>query len=91
MKTVEEYMKDPRIVDDPEIAAASDMIKEIYAIRLRIQDQTAGMTPDQLEKYHRKRREEADAECARLGFKLNYVDLSGQGKLQPREREVVGK
>jgi hypothetical protein len=91
MKTVQEYMNDPRIVNDPEMLEASDLIKEVHVIRLRLQDETASLTPDQIEEYRRKEREKTDADCARLGFKLNYVDFDGQGLLQPRDMDVVGK
>jgi hypothetical protein len=91
MKTVQEYMNDPRIVNDPEMLEATDLIKEIHAIRLRLQDETAALTPDQMKEYRRKEREKIDADCARLGFKLNYVNLDGQGLLQPGDMEVVGK
>jgi hypothetical protein len=47
MKTVQEYMNDPRILNDPEMMAAPKTIREIHAIRLQIQDQTAGMTPEE--------------------------------------------
>jgi hypothetical protein len=91
MKTVQEYMNDPRIVNDPEMLDATDLIKEVHAIRLRLQDETVGLTPDQMEKYQHMEREKIDADCARLGFKLNYVDLDGQGLLEPKKMEVVGK
>jgi hypothetical protein len=91
MKTVQEYMNDPRIVNDPEMLDATDLIKEIHAIRLRLQDETAAVTADQMDEYRRKEREKIDADCARLGFKLNYIDLDGQGLLQPGDMAVVGK
>ncbi|GHT89103.1 hypothetical protein FACS1894137_17890 [Spirochaetia bacterium] len=91
MKTVQDYLNDPRIVNDPELRGDTELIREVHAIRLKLQDETADLTPDQMREYRRMEREKIDADCARLGFKLNYVDLSGQGKLQPKEREVVGK
>ncbi|MDR0876832.1 MAG: hypothetical protein LBN21_02175 [Treponema sp.] len=91
MKTVQEYMNDPRIVNDPKMLDATDLIKEVHAIRLRLQDETAALTPDEMEEYRRLEREKIDTDCARLGFKLNYVDLDGQGLLQLRDMAVVGK
>lgn len=44
MKTVQEYLNDPRILNDPDMAEALEPIKEIHAIRLKIQDETANMT-----------------------------------------------
>jgi hypothetical protein len=91
MKTVQEYMNDPRIVDDPEIAEAPEFIKEIYAIRLRIQDKTAGMTKEQLKEYRREQRERVDADCARLGFTIPYADVDEHGLLKSREMEAVAR
>jgi hypothetical protein len=73
MKTVNEYMNDPRILNDREIMEASWCIREIHAIRLKIQDETRTMTPEELDDYYRKSRELVDAECARLGFKIQYL------------------
>jgi hypothetical protein len=44
MKTVQEYMTDPRLLNDPGFLAAPEEIREIHAIRLKHQDETAGMT-----------------------------------------------
>jgi hypothetical protein len=54
-KTVNDYMNDPRILNDREVMAAPRCIREIHAIRLKIQDQTAGMTPSERTKYYNKR------------------------------------
>jgi hypothetical protein len=63
MKTIQDYLNDPRMLNDPGMAAALDPVKEIHAARLMIQDETAGMglPPPQI------------------------VNLSGQGKLKPRQ------
>jgi len=37
MKTVQEYMNDPRMLNDPDMAKALEPIKELHAIRLMIQ------------------------------------------------------
>ena len=46
-KTVKDYMNDPRILDDLEMMAAPECIREIHAIRLKLQDETAAMTPEE--------------------------------------------
>jgi hypothetical protein len=84
MKTVQDYMNDPRIVNDPEMMDGPVFVRKVHAIRLKLQDETAGMTADQVKEYRRREREKIDADCARLGFKLNYVDLSGQGRVRPK-------
>ena len=82
MKTLEEYMTDPRLVNDPGMVNALAPIIRIQAIRLKIQDETAGMTVEERNALFKK---DADAHFARLGLPpLTYVDLSGQGKLKPR-------
>ena len=58
MKTVDDYMNDPRIVNDPAMAEALEPVKEIHAIRLKIQDETAGMTPAEISALFRKNAEE---------------------------------
>jgi hypothetical protein len=46
-KTVDDYLNDPRILEDPEMMAAPECIREIHAIRLKLQDETAGMTTEE--------------------------------------------
>ncbi|MFP3090405.1 hypothetical protein LQZ21_08775 [Treponema sp. TIM-1] len=75
-KTVKDYMNDPRILHDRGVMEAPRCIREIHAIRLKIQDETKTMTPEELADYYRKSRELVDAECARLGFKVQYVNSS---------------
>ncbi|GHV17733.1 hypothetical protein FACS189493_5880 [Spirochaetia bacterium] len=79
MKTVAEYMNDPRILNDPDMAEALEPIKEIHAIRLRTQDATARMTTAERVEYLNKK---AEAFLAPLGKTLCY-DLVGQGKIRP--------
>ncbi|MDR1955540.1 MAG: hypothetical protein LBQ30_01640 [Treponema sp.] len=75
-KTVAEYLNDPRLLNDREIMTAPRCIRELHAIRLKIQDETGSMTPEELEAYYRRSRERVDTECARLGFKIQYVNSS---------------
>ena len=82
MKTLEEYMTDPRLINDPDMADTLEPIREIHAIRLKIQDETEGMTVEERNALFKKN---ADAHFARLGLPPpKYADLSGQGKLKPR-------
>ena len=79
MKTVQEYMNDPRMLNDPGMAGALEPVKEIHAIRLMIQDETAGMNAAEKAAYHKQG---AEALFASLGLPPpKYVNLSGQGKL----------
>jgi len=47
VKTVDDYLNDPRILEDAEMMKAPECIREIHAIRLKLQDETAGMTPEE--------------------------------------------
>jgi hypothetical protein len=38
MKTIQDYLNDPRILNDPCMAGALEPVKEIHAIRLKLQD-----------------------------------------------------
>jgi hypothetical protein len=51
MKTIQEYMNDPRILNDPDMAGALDPIREIHAIRLELQDETRDMTSEERAAY----------------------------------------
>lgn len=77
MKTVREYLNDPRILNDPDMAGAIESVKEIHAIRLKIQDEAANMTTT--ERINSLNREAEDF-LAPIGKSLCY-DLAGQGKL----------
>jgi hypothetical protein len=81
MKTVQDYMNDPRILNDPDMIGALEPIKKIHAIRLMSQDERAGMSPEEEIEYLNKR---AEAFLAPMGKTLCY-DLAGQGKLKPRQ------
>jgi hypothetical protein len=83
MKTVQDYLNDPRILNDPGLISAPEEIRTIHAIRLKQRDETAGMSFEEQTAFHRKR---ADAMFASLGLPPpEYVNLSGQGKLKPRQ------
>jgi len=43
MKTIQDYLADPRLLNDPAMAGALDPVKEIHAIRLMLLDETTGM------------------------------------------------
>jgi hypothetical protein len=82
MKTVQDYLNDPRITGDPGLMSGPEEIRIIHAIRLKQQDETAGMSFEEKAVFHRKK---TDAVFAGLGLPLpEYVNLSGQGKLQPK-------
>jgi hypothetical protein len=82
MKTVQEYMNDPRILSDPGMVGVLEPIREIHAIRLMSQDERAGMSPqEEIEHLN----SQAKAFLARLGLPQQLVNLSGQGKLKPRQ------
>ena len=81
MKTIADYMNDPRILNDPEMAEALEPIKEIHAARLMLQDETTGMTIKEKVAFINARGKETLAQC---GLKLKIANFSGQGKLRPR-------
>jgi hypothetical protein len=81
MKTVDDYMNDPRMLNDPDMAGALEPIKEIHAARLMLQDETAGMTTAEKVAYINKKARDA---MAARGIKVQFVNLAGQGKLTPR-------
>jgi hypothetical protein len=79
-------MNDPRILNDPDMARALEPIRELHAIRLKIQDETAGMTAEEEAAYHRKKTENLFAD---LGLPPpQFVDFAGQGKLPFRSAMV---
>jgi hypothetical protein len=88
MKTVEEYMNDPRLLNDPDMKEALEPIKEIHAIRLKIQDETSGMSASEEAAYHKKNLDTLFSNIGRPS--PQFVNFSGQGKIHIREREVVG-
>jgi hypothetical protein len=84
MKTVQEYMNDPRIINDPDMEGALEPIKMIHAIRLMAQDERAGMTPNEEIEYLNKK---AEAFLALMGKTLCY-DRIGLGTLEFREQII---
>jgi hypothetical protein len=80
MKTVQEYIKDPRILNDPCMVGALDSIKKIHAIRLKLQDEYAGMTAEETE----LRNKRALKFPAGIGADPYLVSFPGRGKLKPR-------
>ncbi|MDR0614063.1 MAG: hypothetical protein LBG45_11490 [Dysgonamonadaceae bacterium] len=78
MKTIQEYMNDPRLLNDPGMAEALEPVREIHAARLMIQDETAGMTAVQKSEYLKKN---MFAMFASMGLPPpQIVNLSGQVK-----------
>jgi len=87
MKTIEDYLNDPRLVNDPDMADALEPVRRIHAIRLKIQDETAGMTAAEMSALFKK---DIDECFARLGLPPpQYVDYTGRGKIKP-EKVVSG-
>jgi len=85
MKTVQDYFNDPRITSDQGLMSGPEEIRTIHAIRLKQQDETAGMSFEEKAEFHRKK---TDAMFVSLGLPLpQYVNFTGQGKLMP---EPVG-
>ena len=80
MKTVQDYLNDPRILNDLDMAGALEPVKEIHAIRLKIQDETAGMTTAEKIEFLNK---EASDFLAPMGKSLCY-DLAGKGKMESK-------
>jgi len=86
MKTIIDYMNDPRLINDPDMAGALEPIREIHAARLMLQDETAGMSSAEKIAFINARGKET---LARFGLKPKIVNLSGQGKLKPRAAVTV--
>ncbi|MDR1908418.1 MAG: hypothetical protein LBQ35_00685 [Spirochaetaceae bacterium] len=82
MKTVQEYMNDPRITNDPGLMDAPESVREVHAIRLMLQERRVNMTPEERRADIQKR---SDAFLAGCGTPLQYVSFPGQGKLNPRQ------
>jgi hypothetical protein len=75
-------MNDPRILNDPCMEGALEPIREIHAIRLKLQDEYAGLSVEEETKLRNKRAVEF---LASIGADPHLVNLSGQGKLKPRQ------
>jgi hypothetical protein len=73
MKTVQDYLSDPRITSDPGLMSGPEEIRTIHAIRLKQQDETSGMSIEEKAAFHR---EKTDAAFTSLGLPLpQYVKL----------------
>jgi hypothetical protein len=79
MKTVADYLNDPRIINDPEMLRALEPIREIHAVRLMLQDETEGMTSAEKVAFINERGRKT---LARLGVESKIANYSGQGKLK---------
>jgi hypothetical protein len=86
MRTLEEYMNDPRILNDPEMMAAPEPVREVHAARLKIQDETAEMSSAERTDYYNKG---AESFFSKLGITPHYVNFSGQGLVTPKPTEKV--
>jgi hypothetical protein len=80
MKTVQDYLNDPRLLNDPDMIGALEPVREIHAIRLKIQDETVGMTMTEKIEFLNK---EAEAFLVPMGKSLCH-DLAGKGKQEHR-------
>ena len=78
-KTVSDYLKDPRLLNDKGMADAPECIREIHAIRLKIQDEYDVLSPA----YEEHCRKTVDAFYEEMGAAPLYADLS------PVKTEVV--
>jgi len=76
-KIIHEISRINDLSGEPEMMAALELIREIHAIRLKLQEETVGMTA---EEYNKR----AEISLAKRGISLCY-DLSGTGKLKPRK------
>jgi len=79
IKKVDDYLNDPGILDDPEMMEAPECVREIHAIRLKLQDETAGMTTEEHVNYINRK---AMAFLEQNGMSHLYVDFAKQ-KVEP--------
>jgi hypothetical protein len=54
MKTIDDYLNDPRITNDPDMQDVPYYIREVHAIRLKLQDEAKSMTLEERKEYKRK-------------------------------------
>jgi hypothetical protein len=78
MKTIDDYMNDPRLLEEPEM---DEPVRKIHAARLMLQDETTGMSGAEKAAFINTRSRET---LARLGLSPKIANLSGKGKLKPR-------
>jgi len=55
MKTVQDYLNDPRITCESGLMAGPEEIRTIHAIRLKQQDETEGMSFEEKASLHQKK------------------------------------
>jgi hypothetical protein len=70
-------MNDPRILNDSGIMEAPECIREIHAIRLKIQDEYDVLSPEYTEHCHKT----TEAFFEELGITPHYADLAEQGRV----------
>jgi hypothetical protein len=75
-------MNDPRIRNDPCVNGTLETVKEIHAIRLKLQDEYDGLSAEEETMLHNER---AVKFLARIGVAPHLVNMSEQGKLKSRE------
>jgi hypothetical protein len=83
MKTMQDYMNDPRILNDKGLMNGPEEIRIIHAARLRLQDETAGMTTAERSAYLKKKTLDAFSSGGLPAPEI--VNYAGQGKLKPRQ------
>ena len=86
MKSIADYMNDPRILNDPDMAEALEPIKEIHAARLMLQDETVGMTNVEKVAFINAKGKET---LAQFGLTPKIANFSGHGKL--KSHAIVGQ
>ena len=86
--TVDDYMNDPRILEDPEMMEAPECIREIHAIRLKLQDETAGMTTEEHVNYVNQK---GKTILAQWGLTHLYADFADQEATVISEPIMSGK
>jgi hypothetical protein len=81
MKTIQEYMNDPRLPNDPTTAGEMEPVKEIHAARLMLMDETAGMTVQEKCDYLNNKARDV---LSSIGADPLLVSFPDGGKLRPR-------
>jgi hypothetical protein len=85
MKTVQDYMKDPRILNDNGLMDGPEEIRVIHASRLKIQDEIAGMsTKGRIDFLNRR----AAASLAKMGMHIFHT-MQENGQLKTRTPATV--
>ena len=83
---MQDYYNDPRITGDAGLMSGPEEIRIIHAIRLKQQDETAGMTLSEKMALHQKR---TGPIFASLGLPPpQYVQLAGRGKISATADKV---